>query len=505
MQELMANYRPLFPGEKIEALFMFQAGTVWASWDSVYKSCKDDDRFDVRLVFITEMTVETSHMAGAEGFLKEKGIEYELYENIDFTTYCPHVVFIQFPYDAAFHTPDTLSLQFRKRGSRVVYIPYGIEISDTQISIKDHFYSFVVENAWRVYTSSEGLKAEYDKYCHNRKAIRVTGSPKFDVIKNKEELPISKVIVKKANNRKIVVWKMHFPKKICENGKIYQITPYIKEYIDFAKKIDDYEDLFFVVMAHPKMLRGVVASDTQGDDMLMQQVRELLTIVADKENVYIDSADDYRNTLYHADAIIMDRSAVMIEAAMLNVPVLFMKNKDYSEKMTIPVDAVVQSFEQGNLCMDMERFISGIRSNIDKNSQVRNVAVKNNFPFMDGKCGDRIKEDIIIGINEPVAVPKVVLYGIGEICKYYMKEQKWGLNDEFNVIAVADSDENKWGGEFYGKKIIAPKDLKGLDYDAIVIMTEPHFFEIKKSLVYDLLLDERQIWRIDDFVVEIQG
>lgn len=503
MQELITYYRPLLKGEKIEALFMFQAGTVWASWDSVYRSCMEDNRFDVRLVFVNEVTVEKSHMAGAEVFLNQKGLKYEMYEDINFTEYCPHIVFIQFPYDAAFHIPDTLSIQFKRRGSRVVYIPYGIEISDTQIAIKDHFHSFVVENAWRIYTSSEGLKREYDEYCHNRNAVRVTGSPKFDAIKDRDLFPLNNDIIVKSNNRKIVVWKVHFPKKICENGEIYQITPSVQEYIDFANKIDQYKDIFFVFMAHPKMLRGVVASDTQGDDMLMKQVEKLLTIVSNKENVYVDSADDYRNSFYHADAIIMDRSGVMIEAAMLDIPVLFMRNLDYSEKMTPPVDDVVSSFEQGFSSVDIENFIESIQNGEDKNRQIRNKSVNSNFPFTDGKCGERIKDDILNGLKEFIEVPRIVIYGTGAICKYYMKEQNWKTSEDFDIIAIADTDKSKWGSDFFGKKIISPKEIKMLQYDAVVIMTEPHYFEIKKSLVYELFLDERKIWRVDDFVFEI--
>lgn len=505
MQELITKYRPLLDGEKIEALFMFQAGTVWASLDSVYQSCLSNDRFAVRLVLMTETTVETSHMLGAKQFLEEKHLEYEKYEDVDFDLYHPHLVFVQFPYDAAFHTPETLSIQFRRRGTRIVYVPYGIEISDTEIAIKDHFHSFVVENAWRIYTSSDGIKEEYDKYCHNRNAVRVTGSPKFDAINNKDILPLQQEIIERADGRKIIVWKMHFPKKIREQGKLYQITPYLEEYIEFAKRLDEYKKLFFVILAHPKMLKGVVASDIQGDDTLMQKVRKLLNIISSKTNTFIDGSDDYRNTFYHADAIIMDRSAVMIEASMLNIPVLLMKNQDYSEKMTISVDNVVNTFYQGTTVNDMVLFSERIICGCDEKRDARKQAVQDNFPYCDGNCGKRIVEDIIDSINEVVHKPKVVLYGTGEICRYYMKKRNWGNDSRFELIAVADSDSQKWGLEFEGVKVVAPSELKKIDFDAIVITTEPHYFEIKKSLVYEFYLDERKIWRIDDFVVEIEN
>lgn len=504
MRTLQENYKPYIKEEKIQALFLFQAGTVWASMESVYESCKADERFEVKLVWVEETTVETSHMASAKEFLEKTKLPYIRYKEVNWKEYCPHIVFIQFPYDAACHTPETLSIQFKAKGCRVIYIPYGIEISDTQIAIKDHFHNFVVENSWRVYTCCDGIKEEYNKYCRNRQAVRVTGSPKFDAITYKEKMPLKDEIVKAADGKKTVVWKMHFPKKIVENGVVKQITPFMNEYIEFAKELNQYKELFFIILAHPKMLKGIVASDSQGDDTMMQQVTQLMEILGAKDNVYIDTDDDYRNSFYHADAIVMDRSAVMIEAAMLDVPVLLMKNADYSETMTKPVQYVIESFEQGTCCEDIQNFISKICSGIDKRADIRRKRIKETIPFADGLCGERIKEDILEGLmEEKKKLPRVILYGTGAICDYYIEKQQWHNNGKMEIVAVADSNCDKWGKLFYGKTIISPNSIKEIDFDAIIIMTEAHYFEIKKSLVYDLYLDERKIWRLDEFVLEL--
>lgn len=503
MQVLREKYRPYIDGEKIEALFMFQAGTVWASMDSVYRSCILDERFDVKLALIEETTVESSHMIGAREYLEKENINYCMYEELDFNSYCPHIVFIQFPYDVACHTPETLSLQFKRRGSRVIYIPYGIEISDTELARKDHFSSFVVENAWRIYTCCEGIKEEYEKYCRNRKAVRVCGSPKFDGVANKHLFTIENSLFKKINGKKIIVWKMHFPKKINENGAIKQITPDIQEYIKFAKELDNYKDLFFIVLAHPKMLKGVVASDVQGDDSLMKQVNQLIDVLENKENVVIDASDEYRNSLYNADAIIMDRSGVLVEATMLDVPILFMTNKKYTEKMTVPVQNIVDSFIQGTTYKNMMDFINDFQNGVDVMAAKRRYSLKSNFPLADGDCGKRIKFDITESLQEKTDKPRVVLYGTGEICGYYMEKQKWAENSKFNLVAVSDSNRMKWGTMYYGVPVISLEKLKQIDFDAIVITTEPHYFEIKKSLVYEYYLDERKIWRLDEFIVQL--
>jgi CDP-glycerol glycerophosphotransferase (TagB/SpsB family) len=332
------------------------------------------------------------------------------------------------------------------------------------------------------------------------------GSPKFDAISHKEQLPLNEAIVKQSSGRRIVVWKMHFPKKIVENGKVYQITPYMDEYVEFARNIDRYSELYFVVMPHPKMLRGVVASDIQGDDTLMGKVSELFQILSGKNNVFIDKDDDYRKSLYHADAIIMDRSAVMIEAAMLDVPVLLMKNQDYSEPMTVPVENIVNCFIQGSRCRDMYLFVESVMRGEDTKAEARRNAIAVNMPYNDGMCGERIKNDIANGIiQEKTSQPRVVFYGTGEICRYYMEKQNWNHSEKFRTIAMVDSNPSKWGTDFYDINMMPPEKLLETEFDAIVIMTEPHYFEIKKNLVYDYYIDERKIWRLDEFVATLES
>ena len=41
-----------------------------------------------------------------------------------------------------------------------------------------------------------------------------------------------------------------------------------------------------------------------------------------------------------------------------------------------------------------------------------------------------------------------------------------------------------------------------MDFEALVIMSDFFYHEIKRSLVYDMHLEERKIWRLDEFVTE---
>ncbi len=496
------HYIPCEKQEKIRIVFLFQAATVWASWESVYSACMEDDDMEVKLLLVSETVIEKSHLISAEEFLKERQITYEKFEDFDLQTYKPHIAFVQFPYDLACHAPDALSLRLKCMGIRIVYIPYGIEIVDTQAARRDHFENFVVENSWRIFTCCKAVREEYLKYCRNREAVRALGSPKFDGTVYKENYPLAEVVKRKSGNRKIVLWKMHFAKKTVEVGEIVQITPELDEYIAFAENAEKYEDLFFVVMMHPKMLYGTVGSDVKGDSSLKIKTDRLISIIRTKKNMYLDISVDYRNSLYHADAVIMDRSAVMMEAAMTGKPILLMTNDTYKEKWIEGVRQVKETLEQGSTAKDMEGFLEKLRHGELPDIKWTKAALNQYFPYGDGLCGFRIKEAIKKGLREEEAEKqagkktKIALYGAGEVCGYYLA--KYNGKEDCELTVLADGSPARWGTQFCGMTIQQPEVLKEISFDALVIMTEQNYYEIKKKLVYELYIDERKIWRLDE-------
>lgn len=339
------------------------------------------------------------------------------------------------------------------------------------------------------------------KYCRNREAVRALGSPKFDGMAHVENYPLTEVIKKQSRGRMIVLWKMHFPKKTLEDGEIVQITPELDEYIAFAEKAGKYEDLFFVVMMHPKMLYGVVGSDVKGDFSLITKTDRLLSTIHTKKNMYLDTACDYRNSLYHADAVIMDRSAVMIEAAMTGKPVLLMTNSAYKEKWMKGIRQVVETFIQGSTAKDMEHFLKKLQHGELSNPEWTKNALNHYFPYNDGLCGFRIKETIKKEFweEETGKKIKIALYGAGEVCGYYMSKYS-GKREDCELVLLADGSPVKWGTQFYGMTIQKPETLKEIPFDILIIMTEQNYYDIKKMLTYELYIDERKIWRLDEII-----
>ena len=56
------HYIPCEKQEKLRIIFLFQAATVWASWESVYYACMKDADIEVKLLLVSETVIEKSHL-----------------------------------------------------------------------------------------------------------------------------------------------------------------------------------------------------------------------------------------------------------------------------------------------------------------------------------------------------------------------------------------------------------------------------------------------------------
>lgn len=379
-------------GEKIRIVFLFQIASFWPSTESFYYECLNDDRFEVLIVCYDEEIDSSIKVDTSRKYLIDNNMDFIDWRNFDLENYKPHVVVLQTAYDTNRRNKFTTTY-LKSLGIRTIYIPYGIEIADTQHAREAHFEVSVPKNCWRLYTFSKRMLEDYRQYCDNAFAVRALGIPKFDNLYNKNKYEINKEIKEKANGRKIVLWKVHFPKVIIENGKNVLVTPYIDEYLQFADTIKNYNDLFFIFMPHPRF------KEFNDDKTIRKQTISLMDKISQIENVYIDEADDYRSSLVNSDYIIVDRSAVMIEAGALGAPVLYMYNPDFYEPMTEGIKPLIDSYYQGTTCEDMSKFIDMVRINEDPKKGERESAFEKCIPYFDGNCGKRIKEDVINSIK----------------------------------------------------------------------------------------------------------
>ncbi len=474
--------------EPIRIAFLFQVASFWPSWENFFASCASDIRFDVRLYLVQDGVDVSQHTKSAKTFLKENNLDFVSFSNSNFEEFNPHFAVIQTPYEILHRKPHLYSLRLKMKGIKVIYIPYGIELADTKAARHDHFREPVLKNAWRIYTLSEEFKREYEKYCENITAVRALGTPRFDSLIQKEKFALPNDLRMKIKNRKIVVWHVHFAKIILDSGVEKQVTPYLEEYIEFAEKLTQYEDdFFFIFLPHPRF----------GDDAINetsnQKSAKLLEIIGSATNVYIDWQDDYRPSLLNADAIVTDRSALMVESAVVGVPVLYLKNIDYDEPIFPPLVSLIESYYQGTGNNDIVKFLDMIRNGDDEKKLVRETALHRCIP-MDGKCTERIINDILFSNIEKTLQKKkrIIIFGTGFLYKKIMSFYEFSNNCE--IIALSDNNSAKWHKKLDGIQVVPPEQINALSFDKVIIMATNIFEEeIYKQLRFDLEIPANKI------------
>ena len=383
------GYIPYYAGTKIRVLFVFQVASFWMAQEPLYQTLLSDARFDVKLVCYDEPIDHSIKTDTARKYLKAHHYDFCPWESFSLEDFNPHVVFLQTAYDSN-RRPLYQSASLRQNGHRVVYVPYGIEIADTVHAHNDHFRYPIVRSLWKLYTFSAAMQQDYRRYLPCPMDVQATGLPRFDALYHRQDFPMHDEVVQRANGRPVVLWKVHFPKVITQpHGENILVTPDIREYIAFAHLIENaFQDVFFVFMPHPRF------KEFNDDPQVQSNCRELLSLLRKNKNVYIDDADDYRPSLLNADAIIVDRSAVMIEAAVTGVPILYVHNAEYNEPMTQAVTPLVESYYQGCTCDDLRHFVEQVIRGEDPRKTQREDAFRLCIPHFDGQCGRRIADDI---------------------------------------------------------------------------------------------------------------
>jgi hypothetical protein len=385
------NLIPWSENEKIRVLFVVQVGAFWPSLEPLYNACTRDNRIDAQIVCYDEPIDKSIKVETTRDYLAERNVPFIGWEDFDVDAWKPHTAALQTPYDLN-RRLSYKSSTLKANGTRVVYVPYGIEFPATEQAVEDHFYMSVVEHAWRIYTYSDAMKDHYKNHLADYRRVRALGLPRFDALYHKERFHLNADIERRAMGRKIVLWKVHFPKSIPVKGKWVMVTPRLEEYFKFADMLPQFHDLFFIFMPHPRFVE--FNDKTEISDTL----RELLEKLGGSENICIDTADDYRPSLVNSDYIMVDRSAVMIEAGSLGVPVLFMVNENYYEPIVDALSPLVDSYYKGACADDMARFLKMCRKGHDPKKHERLSAFQDCIPYFDGKAGERVKEDIIAGV-----------------------------------------------------------------------------------------------------------
>ena len=293
---------------------------------------------------------------------------------------------MQTPYDG--HRPRSLhSRNLSIKGYRLIYIPYGIEISDIDKARSDHFHGGVTNLSWKIYTFSPDIIPYYKMFAlTSGDMVKAYGHPKFDSYKNGNTIDMPEHIKFQAKGRAILLMKVHFPKKV--SGKF--ITPDVGIYKKFLSDITNYNNIFCVFMPHPKFYEQLAKyEDTQ----------KFKTLIDNAHNVIEYTDDDYRPVLMNADYHIVDRSALMIEAGVTGRPVLYVEATP-EEKMTLPVEQIISKYYRAKNIREVMAYVDQVvMMERDPLKEDRMEAITAILPSGSSTAADLIITDIVQSMN----------------------------------------------------------------------------------------------------------
>ena len=85
---------------------------------------------------------------------------------------------------------------------------------------------------------------------------------------------------------------------------------------------------------------------------------------------------------------------------------------------------------------------------------------------------------------------KIILFGTGG---GYRNALENGIFEQYDVVAVADSNSKVQGFITYGYCIISPEQINDYDYDCIYITSIKYFQEIQIQLINNYKIDKEKI------------
>ena len=203
--------------DKINALFLTQEISCWPSLESVFAAVQHSENYEFSLVYIPFSHVNFTEQTDYYDTYKAMGLpilrhnEYDLIEN------SPDIAFVIKPYANIPEPYQTRHLEAVI--SRLIYIPYGMEITMDLIQYGFQYYTHY--KAWRHCAYGNIVKEYGTKYGYrNGENIAVWGHPKADhyIHSNSEHINIPSEWGEIIRGRKVILWTPHHLVDLNSNG-----------------------------------------------------------------------------------------------------------------------------------------------------------------------------------------------------------------------------------------------------------------------------------------------
>ena len=291
------------------------------------------------------------------------------------------------PYDRE-RPPEFHFREIAGRVRRTVYIPYGLAVGAGKRNLRFQFGQATQRDADLVVARSGLEKSMYERHCPTGSShVRVLGSPRLDRISELRSFPADPELLRKVQNRKVVLWNSHFsfhPK--FSDGLEYSTFDRIAAGIlHFAARTPE---LALVWRPHPRLFREILSEGLVSRSELANFKDELSSA-----GVIVDERLDHRHAFAVADALMTDLGSFLVEFLATGKPLLYLSTY-WGEGPNEEGKRIIDACETAENTEQAIEFISRVMRNADPSAPTRNSARQTVLPLLDGRSADRIAEEI---------------------------------------------------------------------------------------------------------------
>lgn len=373
---------PLKEKERLRIVFLFQFASSWPSWRTVYEACLKDPDIDPIIVLVERTSKDTTlnFLNQSKNFLIENNLGFINDNAFSLEGFKPHIVFMQTPYGGTL--PKHYDLErLQSLGTRIAYIPYGIEIGGGVANLQSQFNLSLQQNAWRVFARSKRNQRMYAKYCATGSAHVVPlGHPRTDLHINVEREQFPQNIVATIKNRRVFLWNPHF------SVEKWGWSTFLENKDTIISFFKGNTDAFLIVRPHP-MLFSYLKGSMQWSD---RKIEDFKSEINDMDNAHLDLSADYLPSMHTADAILTDASSFLLEFFVLEKPIVYLNNP--SGPGLNDDGEVLNHLYVSNNVDDLQKHLKMLHEGKDPMRKQRLEKIPEYFEFPEKGVGETIKD-----------------------------------------------------------------------------------------------------------------
>lgn len=373
---------------RCKVLFLTQEMSVWPSLESVYTAMLNDDRFEPQVVYLPfqHKNKQDTGTDEREEYI-DAGVDVYDHSEYDLRKEAPDVAFYVKPYDG--NIPNKFnSTEVGRIVDRLIYVAYGMELSNTLLRYGYHEYMHYASWKHIVYGDIVREKAIQHGF-RNGENIAVWGHPKADIYAEDKEYAAPAEWLDKINGRKVLLW--------CPHHTVIPNKEKVSTWVEFSETVFDavqkHPEIVLLMRPHPMLFGALKNNGFVKADEFDAMIESKKTA----HNIILDETDDYRIAAQLSDGLITDGTTFAIEYLYANKPYMI---------TTLDPDCFYESDKMkdalyiGQKKREIEEFIDMFAAGKDPKKGKRDAYRRETF-FLpeEGTVGEYIAEQILLEIS----------------------------------------------------------------------------------------------------------